>query len=321
MQKLERVNGFLDLDKYYEEVKRIQGYSDFDLFLDEFIKESYYSFGHYWLNINGEYYYYKWTPDIYEELIVSECAKLLNIDAVEYDLAIFRETEGVISKSYRKYGYIYFSGMDILYDYLIDENNHESLKQMGCDLIHLQELHTNSDKAEYLNNLEVIWQALEYRYKKLKRNAPINELMEGLIKYFCLNILIGQYDAFPQNFEIGESKDNIYLAPYYDGSQSFGKQCYDPRQSMSVSYEDRNTNNYRVLEEFFKISSQDYINVFMEMYNTLTVDTFLNILKNIEEKIGKSLPEMTKKRIIERYIANREDIERVINKERVNGMR
>lgn len=322
MQKLERVNGFLDLDKYFEEVKRIQGYSDLDLFLDEFIVESYYANGHYWLNINGEYYYYKWTVDLYEELIVSECAKALGIDAVTYDLAIFRESEGVISKSYRKNGYIYMSGMDILYDYLIDENNHEFLKQMGCNLEHLEWLHTKSDKAEYLNNLEIIWQALEYRYRKLGRCVDISNIMNGLISQFSLNILIGQYDAFPQNFEIGESKENVYLAPYYDGSASFGKECYEPKQSMSVSYEDKDTSNYRVLQEFFKVSSQEFIDIFIEKFNTLTLEKLFEIIKSVEEKIGKELPKMTKTRIIERFTANREDIKTVINYyTRVNGAR
>lgn len=321
MQKLERVNGFLDLDKYFEDVKSVQGYSDFDLIIDEFIIDSYYNIGHYWLKINGEYYYYKWTADLYEELIVSECAKLLNVDAVSYDLAIFKETEGVISKSYRKDNHKYISGMDILYNYVLDERNHSYLEAMGCNIDELKALNNHSDIAEYIHNLEICWQAIEYHYQNLEINIDVDKIMNKMLKLFCFNILIGQYDGFPQNWEIDESEEGIDLAPFYDGSSSFGNRCFEPRQSMAVSFEDKSINNYRTLEEFFKISSQEYIDVFLDMFDKFTLEEFMKIIKQVEIKINKKLPSMTRRRMIESFSFNKEEIEKIIKQQRVNGAR
>ena len=216
---------------------------------------------------------------------------------------------------------MYISGMDVLYDYATKKENHDYLEQMGCNIEELIKLDNQNDIAEYIHNLEIIWQAIEQRYQILKIDINIDEIMTKIVKLFCFYILIGQYDGFPQNWELDESKQGITLAPFYDGSASFGKCCFDPRQSLAVSFEDKGINNYRILEEFFKISEQRYYDEFMKLYNKFTLVEFMKILKKVETKINKRIPQMTRKRIIDAFKFNKEEIEKMIERSINNGRR
>ena len=109
---MRRISGFLDLNDYFRNAT----------ISDEDIKEGANDID-YWLKINGEEYYFKMTRNPYVELICYEIARFLGINATPYDLAIFNNYRGVISKSYRKEDCAYISGMRILRQYLkLDDN-------------------------------------------------------------------------------------------------------------------------------------------------------------------------------------------------------
>lgn len=313
-----RVNGFLDLDDYFKDIMVKNNYNFLDLVYEDYIIESLYSKGHYWLKIDGDYYYFKNTKDIYEELIVEECAKVLGIEAVSYDLAVFKGVEGVISKSYQKIDAEYISGNDILYDYLMDKKNHPYLQDMGYDLRNLDQFFTQIDLSDSIHTLEVIWQAIEYRYKDRKTPINVSKIMKKLVSMFCFNILIAQNDGMPVNWELEESNGGIELKPFYDGSDTLNDANLYPNPSMSLSinFQDKERNNYYKLEEFLKISSKEFIDIFLEMFDALDIYEFMNIMNRVENKIGRKIPQFTRRRLLNSFSENRESVEVVINKYR-----
>lgn len=309
---MQRENGFLNLDKYFEKLKRENNLSDIDMFLDDYVVLSDYCTEHYWLKINGEYFYFKNTPDLYEELIASECARYLGIPSVSYDLAIFNGKEGVISKSYQRDDCNYVSGTRVLSDYASDKNNRIYLEQMGYSYDELMQLRKEL-KAEYINVLEIIWQAIEYRYRDSKLKVNYENIMHNLISQFCLNILIGQYDAFPQNREIEERKSEVNLVPYFDGGwafRNFKKEL--PFQSMSVGFHDKGLNNFQILETFLRVSSNEFVSTFISQFDILNEDAFKQIIVQVENKIGAKIPSLTKERIINSFVDNRNAILEVL---------
>lgn len=309
---MQRENGFLNLDKYFEKLKRENNLSDIDMFLDDYVVLSDYHNGQFWLKINDEHFYFKNTQDLYEELIVSECARYLGIPAVTYDLAIFERNEGVISKSYQKDNCEYVSGLQILANYVNDRNNRVYLEQMGYSYDELMQLRKEL-KAEYINTLEMIWQALEYRYKNSKLKINYENIMYNLISQFCLNILIGQHDGFPQNWEIEESKYEVNLVPYFDGGWAFRNFRNElPYQSMSVSSRDKGANNFQILETFLNVSSQEFISTFMLQFDKLNEEAFERIMEQVEARIEKKIPSGTKQRILNSFVDNRNAILEVL---------
>lgn len=313
-----RVNGFLDLDNYYNKLMSENNWEYWDLIYEGYIIDSLYCQGQFWLSVEGQEYYFKKTEDIYEELIASECAKFLGVDAVEYDLAIFQGKEGVLSKSYRKSNAEYISGSEILCDYLLDEDNYKVLEEMGCNLHKLELIHTEMELSDSINTLEIIWHAIEYRYGKKLSNFNMHTIMINLAKMFCFNILIGQNDAMPVNWEIEECKKGIVLNPFYDGSDTMLpiNKYPKPSMSLSVNFNDKDNNNYIKLENFLKLSSEEFVSMFIELFDKLDVYNFMDIIVNVEKKIGKKIPAFSKRRIMQSFTANRTQIEEVVSKYR-----
>jgi len=303
---MERKNGFIDLDLYFRNLgkngidksKLIQESKDYD--------------DQYWLTINGDIYYFKETFSLYEELVASECAKFLGVNAVEYDLAKFKVKQGVISKSYRKPNCKYISGEKILSEYATDPNNKEILINLGGDENKLSLLRNTRDLSEYIHTLEVIWLALAYHYKKLN----INDIMKNIVKQFCFDLIIGQFDGYPQNWEIEESVEGITLMPYFDGSATFGilKAMPKPRQSLSVNFHDKGTDNYQILETFLSSACTEDINIFLEMFNKLNIHNFTDVLDAVEKRIDSNIPFFIKDRMILEFVRNRNLLQEVINK-------
>ena len=305
---MKRINGFLNIDEYFEIIKKKNNFTDDDLEYYGYYKESGYNYDHYWLLINGEKYYFKTSAYIYEEVIASECARFLGIDAVVYDLAEFKYLEGVISKSYRKEGYDYVSGDEILLEYLEDNDNIIKLKEMGYDQEKLIQLTRRYKIADSINTLEILWQVLEYRYPR--NTEDIKRIMDNFVLIFILNILLSQTDGMPQNWEIEESIDGISLVPFFDGELMFKKLDVqiDSNCSLSVNFNDKNRSNYDILREFLKVSSQEFINLFIEKFNLLTIENFLSIIEQIERRIGTKIPTIDRQEIIDNFIENRERI-------------
>lgn len=89
---------------------------------------------------------------IYNELIIEEIAKLFNIETPIYDIAIINNTTGNISYNYKKRSYTYIDGTTLLTNY--NKSNH-----------------TSKETIHNMNNLETIWNALDYHF----RNYPDKE--------------------------------------------------------------------------------------------------------------------------------------------------
>lgn len=91
---------------------------------------------HYWVYIDGEEYYFKPIRyhGNYNELIAYYGGMLLGIDMCYYDLAVLNGRYGYISKSLRGEDVGLVSGDDILLEYIKDDNNVDSLLDMGVEL-------------------------------------------------------------------------------------------------------------------------------------------------------------------------------------------
>lgn len=287
---MKRINGFLDLDSYFSSSDK------------EDIIESDYKSGHYWLIIDGEKYYFKPEEKSYRELISYHVAKRLNIDAVFYDLARFNGQTGVISKNYCKTDCKYIKGYDILEEYF--ENHFGDLIVMGFD----PTISVGHVRMNKLNNLEIITCALKDRYKD---KINIDEVMYQFILLFIFCILTIQKDKTPQNWDIEEGIESVSLIPVMDNALSFG----DPattKVSISSNIATSGTSIEECLKQFLSDSSADIVELFVEKYNTLTMDEFLNIISEVEFNVNASIPRAEKNEIIENFKNNRENIKRVL---------
>jgi len=320
---MDRINGFLNINSYLDEIKKRENLDDLDLYSKGYIRKSFAHKTHSWIKINGGEYYFKETDHPYAEVLAYEVAKFLNINATPYDLATFNGITGTISKSYRKEGCKYISGTKILNEFLNEEGNLEYLESMGFDKNRIAHLYNDIHIAKEISNLEIIWSSISERYKKKNIKVDMSAIMRSLVEQFIFNILVLQNDGFPQNWELEESKDGVKVVPIFDNELCFIICQFDiyPRNLLSTNFDDAGKNNYDILKEFLSISSSEYVELFLEKFNILTEEIFVKLIENVEEKIGCNLSDDVKTTYINNFVFNRQQINQVLRELHLNESR
>lgn len=304
---MKRINGFLNIDSYF-----IKNYKK--KYVNEFVKKV--SDIHYIITINGRNYYFKKLKNPYTELLAYEVATFLGLKSVSYDLAIFQNMYGVISEDFKDKNCKYVSGQDILFEYSRSPRCMTYLENMGLEQTEVNDYPNNAPYSYNINNLEIIWQAIEYKYKQLGINIDMEKIMNDLILIFIFNILVMQNDGMSQNWVLEESAYGVNVGLLYDNAEAFkfGEGKYSPQCNFSTNFNDVGLGTYAILEEFLKISDKVYVDLFKEKFNMLTEDVFLKLIQRVEYKIECSIQNEIKTYYLEMFRVNRENIKQVLSK-------
>jgi len=289
-----RKDGYLNLDLYYKELGNTKGliYGTED------------SLSQYWLTIEGEKYYFKESDHPINEVICYELAKIMNIPSVPYDLAIFKDNYGVISKSYRKENCQYIPGYEILKKFFKDK--FDILLEMGFDEEGAKRNKFGGAKYPYdvqMNNLETIWESLSYYFP----GKDISKCMNKLVEQFIFSILTCQTDMAAHNWEIEISENGINAVDNYDNEESFNR--FATYSEIDVSMHKGKSNFKDVLKKFLRISSSEYIDLFLEKYSLLTEENLLKVFEIIEMDYNIEISNSKKQRILENVKLNKIDID------------
>lgn len=256
--------------------------------------------------INNKEYYFKPTSLAYNELVCSEIANLLNVNCVQYDLAILNRKEGVISESYRKENATYIQGCDILEKFWVD--NKEFVNEMGLRNFDWKKNWVGPNYI-HMNNLEIIWPCFYSLYKKYPEEQ-IQKCINDLILQFIFMILTCQHDRGAHQWELEETPETISIVPMYDNEASFPDS--EIWTGMSTGFGDCEQSPSVVLKEFLTISSSEYVNLFLEKFNLLTEDAFIKAIHLVENKISAAIPLNDKDKLITNFRRNRSNIEKIL---------
>lgn len=118
--------------------------------------------------------------ELYSELIASELAKQIGLEAANYDLATLNGINGLLTQSFLRQGDILVSGREVLAD--------------GAKIAKVNNLGTTIG----LNSLDSIVTSLSLRYNF----TNINEIITDLLKMWCLDLLILESDRNETNWSI-----------------------------------------------------------------------------------------------------------------------
>ena len=213
---------------------------------------------------------------------------------------------GVISSSLRNNQINLISGDEILGDYLVSKDAINIIGAMGMDdeLVNKIKKYGMGDTTRYysslhINNLEIIWHALEFKYKD---SSIVKGLMEQFVNMYIFTILLGDADKHPGNWFIMENSGEVKLAPLFDNGNILigyeeGNNINEITMSFSTNFKDYEKNLFKSFEEFFNISSVEYLDLFEDMFNRLFMN-FDVVLENTEKQIATIIPEEEKEKII-----------------------
>lgn len=290
---MKQINGYIDVNKMLREIGII------DTSIDELnntvnlisIKKNGIVFS---FRYSGKEYFYKYNENtaLYSELVAEELAQDFGIDHVNYYLALFDNHQGYISESYKKDNADYVFGSDLLYEcygYMTENRN-----------------------IEEFNNLESIWDALEYRYANdPNKNQIISNLMSQIVNMFIFDIIICNYDRHSDNWEIMESADEIKLAPIYDNEGILTTSGRNAFVSMTLE-EKTHGILWKAISDFQKISSSEFTDIIKEKLWIIGEENLINIFTRIENKTGVAMPDIYKKYYLEEYKNHKNRIEKAL---------
>ncbi len=242
---------------------------------------------------SNDKYFFKQTDNYYQELIGAKIASHLNIEHVDYKLAKinFKNSTsfGVMALNYRKnYRVINFHSLFLEY-----EKANSSLENKDNNM-----------------NLEYIWQVLDYHFKNYKnKEQVVASIMDKLVSHFLLDLIIGNHDNGPFNYEILETNDGATLADYHDFGLAFQFQNHT---RFTV---ENNTNDtfYDNILRFIELSYKEYIDRLNKMINTLTLEELEKIFKEVENDISSQIPLNLKNIIFLSYGRHRQNILKILN--------
>lgn len=310
---MERKDGFLDLNKHFNQSYHdlinngILRYDNSYLQLfDENGKKS-----NHWITINNENYYLKRSNYWEQELVTEELFKLLSLENLHYDVAILDNVVYVISEDYRKKGYDYITGREILENFYTEVKKEE--KTFFKDNYGLR-LNARKEKVgNLLNNLEDSWLALAYRY----RNNPdkdkiIYEIVNELkMRFLVRGILLMDSDYHANNWVI-EEDDKVALVPNFDNESTLMTDIYG--LPFGVSKENVNNSAYSQLEYFLSVSDSENVNLFIDLYDKAGPELLQEAILKVEQERGIKI---SKKNIfLENYTRNYENLKPLVNKYR-----
>lgn len=244
---------------------------------------------------NEEYFYkYKYNSIAYNELVACELLEDFKLPHIEYDLAIFNGCKGVMSKNYKDNYSSYISGEDILNDFWKD------------DLY-----------VEQHNNLDDIWDALEYRYRNHENKRKIiSDLMNKIVKLYLFDIIACQSDRHSLNWEIKENSNEIDLAPIYDNERILSTSGKNSFIAITI---DQNFNEviFKSIKNFEKVSAEDYIKLIKDNLWIISTGNLISIFERIENKTGYPMPNEYKNYYLSEYQNHRKRLENILNNSNV----
>ena len=253
----------------------------------------------YWINLDNQSYLFK-TCDSKKEivcnLLVQKIASEEQISVVETRFATLGYYFGELSKNYRKKDCNYLMGSQILHEYYLFLQKEKRLTELP--IFQIENL-PEEEILDQMNNLETIWQALNFHYTALhyiNKNQIVAEIMEDLVKRFCIDFLTMQKDRYNENWEIEENiqTNHATLTPLFDSNQSFSIFDFSPK--MGVIDNSYTHNSTALLKNFLSFSEH------------ATVEYFKNLVeKNTPEKLEQDLKEILKENKI--YLATEEQKE------------
>ena len=272
----------------------------------------------YWLRFENQSYLFKTcdsNPEIMKSLLVEKMAVNSGIETVKTRYATLGYSIGELILDYRKNGYRYINGAQILkeyYEYLKGINQLEVLRIPNIENL------TETAILNQMNHLETIWNALEFHYRKLDPMlcaTNVQRIMRKHAQRFCLDFLTMQSDRYNENWEIAENiiTEEADLTPLYDSSKSFDLLNFYLK--IGITSVPR-YNTYRVLEELMDSSDNYTKKYFEQLYQENSPEKIAAYLNELSNEHGLKLSVEETQEILASYTKNYEIIAEMLQKEK-----
>jgi hypothetical protein len=162
------------------------------------------------------------TGEDWAEKMAAELCKLLQLPHAEYELAIFNNEKGTISKSFLPQDGSLIPGNEILAQIFLDYP--EDINDLSSHTLNnIFRVFTNSSV-----NLPIKWTP----------SSGIETAVDTFIGYLLLDAWIGNSDRHHENWAFIDLEGKSYLAPTYDHASCLGRNESDERRAKRLQTRD-----------------------------------------------------------------------------------
>ena len=242
---------------------------------------------------------------LFNELVAYKMARKVGINSVKPIIINKNDVIGMATKSFEVEGYRVINGYAILKKYFDYLKNNKHLIEIDEELI-----------LSKMNNLEDIWDALNFHFKDFNENLRkeiVSKIMIQLTEIFSFDIIMMQVDRHDENWEIMESENenDAYLTPLYDNELCFSDFKYN--NSIHTEYDIDKFSNMSVSLKRYLISSSPYfINKFVEYFKILTPDVLREVILKVDDESNHLFKYTYKEKVITDYETNYNLIKNVL---------
>lgn len=244
--------------------------------------------------LNGHSIYLKRSKDC-REFVAEEIARFLGVNVIHYEVGVYNGNLVTFSESFYNEDETYISGTHILSEYLIGLTDRDYLTIM------------------HLNNLPDIFRALESLFG-YKYNNDIQNINYDLVKMFCFDMLLRNYDRATPNWGIILGKDGIRLAPLFDNEAILIGLKFSI--SMGMDRENNDLLFADLLEKFFATADSTFKDIFLDMYDKLTPEVLNSIFEKVEKDRNITIDENYRAEALTNYVKHRNSLETVVEQYR-----
>ncbi len=200
---------------------------------------------------NNKRYYFKLNGNDCIELVMEKIAKRLGIYSAHYRLVLYDGKEYYISDS------------------LDNDGIFISAESLGIDG----------------SNLYAIWYGIEKYFPGF-----VYELMQQIIRIYLMDILLMNYDRTDLNWGFYYKDETISVA-IIDSEMAFSisSSYMSCANDLGIQEYVRINDSKKEIINFLNVSSQEYVDMFKEMFLLLTPQYVQQIFEEVEEEIGRDI--------------------------------
>jgi len=272
----------------------------------------------YWIKdlegINYLFKTYESDNQMYRSLLVEKIANQMGIPFAHTDLANFGYYDGELIVDYRRDGYDYIPGSNILMEYFhyLKDGGLEEFSSLFPNFKLYQ--YTEDEILLRMNNLVTIRHALSHRFRKWNNGRTItDQILEQLEQIFYLDFLTMQRDRGHHNWEIEENVElqEASLPPLIDSNRSF----YFPSFEILLNpYPNiKATDLYEKLELQFELGGG--VELVDSLYQRYTPEVLSDLLEEIETELHFHMEPEAKIEILSSYKEHYSKLEEVMKKQ------
>lgn len=245
----------------------------------------------------------------YYELIAEELAKDFKIPVAHYDLAIYKNQRGVISKNFKKENHTYIAGIKLLREYAAKISSSHLEKRIW---------------GHNYNSLEGVFETLEDYYQDHpKKREVVSKLMNQFVDLFLFDMITGQGDRHFNNWMIEEAEVDINLVPLFDNELILSdNQTVEFPTFVNSDCSGLAQPIYNVLGQFLTYSEHSawYQAYILDKLNLIEEEHLNQIFSRIEERTYAPVPDNIKEKVLRLFRVHRKMLLKEIEKFQENSV-